>query len=153
MYQLRREVVVDAPIGEVWEFFSNPKNLQKITPSEMNFDVLSGAEEPTYAGQVICYKVNILPLVRVGWVTEITHVKEKAFFVDEQRFGPYRFWHHQHHFVAMGNRTKMVDIVHYKLPMLPFTGLVNKLFICKQLNQIFNYRTQQVDKLFGVVEY
>lgn len=148
---INRIITVNADITEVWDFFSQPRNLAKITPESMMFKIVSGNAEQTFAGQVIVYKVNVLPLVRVEWVTEITQCEEKKFFIDEQRFGPYRFWHHQHLFEDLGNgKTRMTDTVHYKLPLLPFSGLVNKLFIKKKLNSIFDYRTKVVQEVFGV---
>jgi ligand-binding SRPBCC domain-containing protein len=153
MFVITRRIQVNAPIDEVWDFFSKPSNLSKITPKEMNFEIVTGSAKETYSGQIICYKVSLLPLVRVKWVTLISECIEKSFFVDEQKFGPYRFWHHQHHFKDLGNgKTEMTDIVHYKLPLLPFSSLMNKLFISKKLNQIFDYRTKVVSEVFGTEE-
>ena len=153
MFVIKRRIVVNAEVAQVWDFFSKPGNLKKITPEEMNFEIISGNSQETYAGQVIVYKVSVLPLVRLKWVTLISECVENVFFVDEQRFGPYRFWHHQHHFKDLGNgTTEMTDIVHYKLPMIPFSKLVNRWFISKKLNQIFDYRSKVVSEVFGTDE-
>ena len=106
MFVIKRRIVVNAEVAQVWDFFSKPGNLKKITPEEMNFEIISGNSQETYAGQVIVYKVSVLPLVRLKWVTLISECVENVFFVDEQRFGPYRFWHHQHHFKDLGNDRK-----------------------------------------------
>lgn len=153
MQIIKRIIVVNTDITEMWDFFSKPKNLSKITPKDMMFKIVSGNAEQTYAGQVIVYKVNVLPFIRMQWVTEITQCIKGKMFIDEQRFGPYRFWHHQHLFEDLGSgKTKMTDIVHYKLPLVPFAGLVNRLLVKRQLDKIFNYRTKVVNELFGVEE-
>lgn len=82
------------------------------------------------------------------WVTEITHVKEGVYFVDEQRFGPYAFWHHQHHLLDAPGGMLMRDIEHYKVPLGPLGRLANRLFVHRQLQQIFNYRASTLEKIF-----
>lgn len=136
-------------IEKAWEFFSDPKNLSVITPPEMDFKILSTLhKKETYAGQIIQYDVSPLPFMRTRWVTEITHVNQPHFFVDEQRIGPYSIWHHQHHFEALPNGVLMTDIVHYQIPLGPIGDLMNSLFIRKKINAIFDYRTSQLNKLF-----
>ena len=86
-------------LEEAWIFFSNPANLKEITPADMGFQIVSKYHgTDMYAGQVIEYKVRPLFRIPIYWMTEITHVEDKKYFVDEQRFGPYSLWHHQHHF-------------------------------------------------------
>lgn len=141
-----------APISveEAWRFFSSPENLEKLTPSEMNFQVTSGKPEKAYPGQIITYKVSVVKGVRLNWVTEITQVKKNKFFIDEQRFGPYTMWHHEHFFEKIDeNSCWIVDKVSYKLPLGILGRLAQVLFVKKQLRGIFTYRTQQIDKLFG----
>lgn len=123
-----------------WHFFSDPGNLQKITPPDMNFRILSGAESKMYAGQVIIYKIQLFPLISIKWVTEITQVSEGDFFIDEQRFGPYKFWHHQHKFREIEGGTEIVDEIHYKLPFGILGTLINRLFVRKKLQRIFLFR-------------
>jgi ligand-binding SRPBCC domain-containing protein len=142
------------PIGidQAWDFFSNPQNLETITPGNMNFKTISKHHGDTmYAGQIIEYKVSPLLGIPLYWMTEITHVEDKSYFVDEQRFGPYRMWHHQHHFKVIGGGVEMTDIIHYKLPLWFLGDIANSLFVKKQINQIFDHRFKKVEDLFGKV--
>jgi ligand-binding SRPBCC domain-containing protein len=143
--------VQQLPIGldEAWDFFSNPKNLQQITPDNMGFTVISKHQgEKMYQGQIIEYTVKPLLGIPLYWMTEITHVDEKKYFIDEQRFGPYSLWHHQHHFKTTESGVEMTDIVHYKIPFWFFGDVANSLFVKKQLNEIFNYRFKKIEELF-----
>jgi len=117
VYSLKTVQQLPLNLDQAWDFFSNPKNLQKITPGDMGFTVISKYHgEKMYPGQIIEYTVKPLLGIPLYWMTEITHVMDKKFFVDEQRFGPYSLWHHQHHFKAVEGGVEMTDIVHYKLP-------------------------------------
>lgn len=141
MYNLKRKQVLPITLEEAWEFFSSPKNLGKITPSDMGFDIqyLSG-EKTTYAGQIIAYKIKVLPGIRMNWITEITHVKDLQYFIDEQRFGPYKLWHHQHHFKGTKEGVEMIDEVNYVIPFGVLGRLVHWLFVGRQVIAIFDYR-------------
>jgi ligand-binding SRPBCC domain-containing protein len=133
-----------------WEFFSNPANLKEITPGNLGFKVLSNHHgEKMYPGQIIEYKVKPVLGIPIYWMTEITHVQDKAFFVDEQRFGPYALWHHQHHFKAIDGGVEMTDIVHYRNPVGFLGDIANALFIKNQLKQIFEFRFNKTEELFG----
>ncbi len=135
----------------MWAFMCNPANLSAITPPYMGFTVLNAAETSTYAGQIIEYHVAPVLGIKLHWVTEITHVKAGEYFVDEQRFGPYAFWHHQHILEdTQEGGTLMKDLVHYKLPLGILGKAANTLFVKKQLESIFNYRHQKLEELFGV---
>ena len=137
-------------LDKAWIFFSNPANLQAITPDNMGFKVISKHHGDTmYAGQIIEYTVKPLLGIPLYWMTEITQVKDNQYFIDEQRVGPYSLWHHQHHFKAMEGGVEMTDIVHYKNPFWVLGKLANKLFVRKQLKEIFNYRFKKVEELFG----
>ena len=116
-HRLYNRQIIPAALDETWDFFSNPSNLKHITPAHMDFKVLSDQTELVYPGQIIEYKVKPLFRIPLYWMTEITQVKEGAYFIDEQRFGPYKFWHHQHFFRATENGTEIEDIVHYRLPL------------------------------------
>ncbi len=107
---------VEGPADAVWRFFSNPHNPPRITPPWLDLRVVSPAPERIYPGLILEYRVRPAPGLRVAWVTEITHVREGELFVDEQRFGPYRFWRHQHLFRATGRLVEVRDVVHYLLP-------------------------------------
>ncbi len=136
-------------LAEAWDFFSNPANLQQITPDSMGFEVISQYHGPKmYPGQLIEYHVKPLFGIRLYWMTEITHVTEGRYFVDEQRYGPYSLWHHQHHFKEVAGGVEMTDIVHYKIPFGWLGDLANSLMVRKKLQEIFDYRKQYVEKHF-----
>ena len=135
---------------EAWAFFSNPANLSKITPSHLGFKIISKHHgEKMYPGQIIEYKVKPVMGIPLYWMTEITHVEEKKYFVDEQRFGPYTMWHHQHHFEQTKEGVMMTDIVHYKLPLYFLGDFAHALFVKKQLKQIFDFRFEAAERLFN----
>lgn len=134
---------------EAWEFFSTPRNLDSITPPEIEFEILSQPGERMYDGQIISYRMKILPLVRVRWVTEIKSVEWGRSFVDEQRFGPYKFWHHHHTFEDIPGGVLMRDLVHYGLGFGPFGALANVVFVRKKLESIFAFRKEVLEKRLG----
>lgn len=150
VYSIKTIQNIPASLQEVWEFFSVGTNLQAITPAGMNFRIISKhTGEKIYAGQIIEYKVTPLFGIPVYWMTEITHVEHHQYFVDEQRFGPYKMWHHQHHFKEIPGGVEMTDIVHYKNPLWVLGDIANNLFIKKKLEQIFDFRYKKVEELFG----
>jgi ligand-binding SRPBCC domain-containing protein len=151
MYQLRFEQKIPTNIENVWNFISDPRNLKKITPSYMGFQITNEPiAEKMYAGMIIAYKVTPLLNIPLQWVTEITHVQEMEYFVDEQRIGPYLLWHHQHRISEIEGGTLMQDIVSYKPPFGPLGIMANSLIIEGQLKSIFEYRFQAVVREFGV---
>lgn len=152
--RVKYQQVVPASIKETWDFFSQPKNLKRITPDYMDFKVHTPQNELEfmYPGQIISYTVKPVLGIPVKWTTEITQVKEGRFFIDEQRSGPYKMWHHQHHFEEVPGGTKMTDIVHYLLPLGLLGTVARKLFIEKQLEEIFTYRKKVTTELFGVAD-
>jgi ligand-binding SRPBCC domain-containing protein len=151
MYQLRFEQKIPTNIENVWNFISDPRNLKKITPSYMGFQITNEPiAEKMYAGMIIAYKVTPLLSIPMQWVTEITHVQEMEYFVDEQRIGPYTLWHHQHRISEIEGGTLMQDVVSYKPPFGPLGILANSLIIESQLKSIFEYRFQAVVREFGV---
>lgn len=150
IYNLKTTQVLPLSLEAAWDFFSSPRNLSKITPREMGFQILyiSGGNK-TYQGQIIRYKVQIMPLVKVHWTTEITHVKEPYYFVDEQRFGPYALWHHQHHFREVEGGVEMVDEVNYAIPLGILGRMANWFFVERQVRSIFEYRRKVLAQYFG----
>ncbi len=149
-YSLKKTQFIPVTLDEAWAFFSNPANLQSITPARMNFRIISRHHGDTmYPGQIIEYKVSPLGGISMYWMTEITHVRDRVYFVDEQRFGPYSLWHHQHHFKEVPGGVEMTDIVHYKIPLGFIGDWANRLFIRKQLEDIFAYRVRRVEEIFG----
>jgi len=141
---------IPVSLKEAWDFFSDPSNLAAITPANMGFKIISkNHREKMYAGQIIEYKVSPVWNIPLYWMTEITHVMEGQYFIDEQRKGPYNLWHHQHHFNEIEGGIEMTDIVHYRIPLGFLGEIVNSLFIKKQLRKIFKYRFEKVEQLFG----
>jgi ligand-binding SRPBCC domain-containing protein len=148
MYTLKAEQVIPISLDVAWDFFSNPNNLPKITPSWLNLKVTSDLPDKMYQGMIITYKVYPVFGIPQNWVTEITTVKEKNFFIDEQRFGPYKFWHHQHHFKEINDGVEMRDIVSYALPFDPLSRSLNKLLVDKKVKGIFKFRKEVIGKYF-----
>jgi len=140
---------INASLEECWAFFSTPGNLKKITPKTMGFEITDFDSKPMYAGQIIQYKISPFLGLKLNWVTEITQVKDKVYFIDDQRFGPYSFWHHKHFFEATANGVKMTDVVHYALPFGFLGRIVNALIVKRQLKEIFDYRCVKVDQIFN----
>jgi ligand-binding SRPBCC domain-containing protein len=135
--------------GEAWKFFSSPSNLSRITPPGMKFTITSGnSGQEIYPGMIITYKVTPLPGLRVTWVTEISHVKEPEYFIDDQKSGPFRLWHHQHHFMAVDDGVEMTDIVTYAAPLGWLGLLAEKLVIGRRVRYIFEYRSKVMEDLF-----
>ena len=149
LYQLKSTQFLPISLDQAWDFLSDPRNLKTITPDYMGFEICDGADRPMYQGQIIQYIVTPVMGIKTKWVTEITHVVDKSFFVDEQRFGPYSLWHHQHHFKAIEGGVEMVDIVHYRIPFGPIGDVANSLFVRAKLKKIFDYRYEAVASLFG----
>jgi ligand-binding SRPBCC domain-containing protein len=149
-YQLKREQFVNKTIEEVWDFISSPRNLKVITPDYMGFDITTkDTPEKMYQGMIISYKVSPVLGIKTTWVSEITHVNHLKYFVDEQRVGPYKLWHHQHILEPKDGGTFMKDIVSYQPPFGLLGDIANSLIIKGKLNEIFNYRTKVVDELFN----
>ena len=149
MYTLERTQRIPISLEEAWQFFQNPSNLSKITPTEMGFQILSEVPDQMYSGLFIHYKVTPLLGIRMNWTTEITHVKRPHYFVDEQRVGPYRIWHHEHHFKEINGGVEMLDRVNYQLPLGAIGKMIHPLIVKKKLNEIFNHRIKQVEEIFG----
>ncbi len=150
IYTLKATQELPISLNEAWNFFSTPNNLEEITPNDLEFRTTSEVAEKAYVGQIITYKIGLLPGITTNWVTEITHIKEKEFFVDEQRFGPYAMWHHEHHYEALDNgHTLMTDKVSYKIPLGPLGHIAHALFVKKQLKHIFQFRYDTLTKKFN----
>jgi len=149
LHKLETTQFVPTSLDHCWDFFSSPKNLKEITPDYMGFEIIDGDTDTMYAGQIIQYYVKPVMNIPLKWVTEITQVKEREFFIDEQRFGPYKLWHHKHFFKEVDGGVEMRDLVHYALPLGFLGGIAHQLFIKKQLKTIFDYRFQKVNELFN----
>lgn len=149
-YSIKTVQKIPVSREKAWDFFSNPANLQTITPEGMGFEIISRHHgDKMYAGQLIEYKVKPVAGIPVYWMTEITQVKEGEYFIDEQRFGPYTLWHHQHHFREIPGGVEMTDIVHYKIPLGFLGRIAQGLFVKNKLRKIFDFRYRKVEELFG----
>lgn len=149
LYQFRSKESLPISINEAWDFFSNPKNLPQITPPWLNFEITSQLGDKMYAGMIIAYLVHPLFNIPTTWVTEITHVREPNFFVDEQRFGPYKFWHHQHIFREVKDGVEMEDVVSYAVPFGFLGAIMRKFVIDRKIREIFEFRSTKLVELFG----
>jgi ligand-binding SRPBCC domain-containing protein len=149
MYQLKRKQFVKTDLKTCWDFFSSPQNLKRITPPYMGFNIKFDLPEKMYEGLMIEYSVKPLLGIPMTWITEIKTVKDNLFFVDEQRKGPYKIWHHEHHFKEVEGGVEMTDIVSYELPLGVLGKFAHALFVKKQLEGIFNFRIKMVDEIFA----
>ncbi|MBS1530661.1 MAG: SRPBCC family protein [Bacteroidetes bacterium] len=150
-YTLKRETFIPTTLDNAWDFFTSPLNLAKITPPDMNFVVTSDFKEGSkvYPGMIITYKVAPLLGVKLNWMTEITQVKEKEYFIDEQRFGPYALWHHQHFFKQVEDGVEMRDIVNYAIGYGFIGRTANNLIVKKKLEEVFDFRERAIGEIFG----
>lgn len=150
IYRLHKKQKLPITKEQAWAFLSSPKNLKTITPDYMGFNILSGADRPMFAGQIIQYIVTPVLGIKTKWVTEITHIKEGEYFVDEQRFGPYALWHHKHFINEIEGGVEMEDIIDYKVPLGFLGQLAHPFLVEPKLNEIFEYRIKKLEALFGV---
>ncbi|MCF6132212.1 SRPBCC family protein [Flavobacterium wongokense] len=149
IYTLHTIQKLPISLEAAWNFFSNPKNLEIITPDDMAFKTISGDDRDIFPGQILQYTVSPLLGIKMKWVTEITHVVAKSYFVDEQRFGPYALWHHKHFFKEIPGGVEMEDIVDYALPMGIFGRMAHPFLVKPKLDEIFEYRREKLIELFG----
>ncbi|MBI2722371.1 MAG: SRPBCC family protein [Bacteroidetes bacterium] len=142
LHKLETTQFIKGDIDTLWDFISSPKNLAAITPAYLNFKIINETKSfnKMYAGQIIEYHVSPFMGIKLKWVTEISQVLNNHYFVDEQRFGPYAFWHHKHFIKQVEGGIEMIDIIHYKLPFGIFGRMANYLFVKNQLKEIFDYR-------------
>ena len=148
-YKLKRNQILPTDQASAWRFFSNPSNLRLITPPWLDFRITSQTPEEIYAGLIITYTIRPFAGIRVPWISEITHVRQPHFFVDEQRHGPFSFWHHKHHLQPVHGGIEKVDEVHYRLPGGLIAILAHTLSVHRKLMQIFDYRHKMLNQIFG----
>ncbi len=148
LYRLYRKQFLPISMEQSWAFFSNASNLSRITPEWLNFSILSNPPETVWPGLILHYRITVPPGIPMQWVTEITQVQEGKLFVDEQRFGPYKLWHHQHRFSEVDNGVEMEDEVHYMLPFGWIGQLAHTFHVRNQLNEIFNFRYNYLQQYF-----
>ena len=150
VYSLKAVQLINTTLDDAWNFFSSAENLAVITPKSLGFKIISAHQsEKMYAGQIIEYTVRPLFCIPVYWMTEITHMQPHQYFIDEQRFGPYTVWHHQHHFKEIESGIEMTDLVHYKIPFWFIGDIVNALVVKQKLKEIFDYRKKVIEERFG----
>jgi len=148
LYQLKVKQLLPMSLDKAWSFFSDPRNLSRLTPQWLNLKITSDLPDEMYEGMIISYKVHPILGIPINWVTEITSVVKKKYFIDEQRFGPYKFWHHQHLFKEIDGGIEMEDIVSYALPFDPLSRPLNKPLVGKKVKKIFEFREEVLKKLF-----
>ncbi len=136
-------------LDEAWDFLSSPNNLKLITPESMNFKIIDWDKKKAYPGQIIQYTVSPVLGIKIKWVTEITQVIRNNYFIDEQRFGPYSFWHHKHFIKEIDNGILMDDVIHYKIPFGLIGKIFNKIYVQNKLDKIFKYRENKLNEIFG----
>ena len=151
LFRLRKTQILPITIEDCWEFFSDPKNLKTLTPKYMGFKVIDYDETSIYSGQIIKYKITPFLGIKMDWVTEISNVQEKSFFIDEQRFGPYKFWHHKHKFKKISKGVEVIDIVDYALPLGPIGVFFQPILIKPKLEEIFCFREKKLFEIFGKI--
>jgi len=149
LYTLERSQVIRASLADVWQFFSDPHNLAKLTPRWLNLVVPANTPREVHPGMIITYRIRAVAGIPSTWVTEITQVLNNRLFVDEQRFGPYRFWHHQHHFRETEEGIEVRDLVHYSLPFGPLGRLAHVGLVKRRLEEIFDFRVIAIQAIFN----
>jgi ligand-binding SRPBCC domain-containing protein len=136
-------------IDKAWDFFATPNNLNAVTPKELDFHILTKVPEKMYEGLMIAYSLKPMLQIPVHWVTEVTHIKEHDYFVDEQRKGPYAIWHHEHHFEAKDGGVLMTDVLHYDIGLSFLGWVAGKLFVHRKVREIFAFRFQKLKETFN----
>lgn len=149
MRKLKQEQFLPIPLEKAWDFFATPKNLNEVTPKDLVFEITSELPDKMYEGLIINYKIKPMFNIPVNWCTEITHIKEFSFFVDEQRKGPYNIWHHEHHFKAVDGGVLMTDILHYDIGKSFLGWIAGQLFVHKKVREIFEFRYKVLDEYFN----
>lgn len=149
MYTLKRTQRVKASLPEVWHFLQHPGNLDRITPPDLKFAIVSEVPEIMYNGLIVEYRITIPWTGTWAWVTELKHIREGHSFVDEQRLGPYRFWYHYHEIREDGDNTVLFDQVSYMPPFGILGKALHQFYIRRTLNRIFDYRQEKIRQIFG----
>ena len=149
IYTPHKKQKLPISLEKAWNFLSNPKNLKIITPDYMSFDMITKTDRPLYTGQILQYIVTPLLGIKAKWVSEITHIEDKKYFVDEQLYGPYSLWHHKHFIKEIDGGVEMEDIIDYKIPLGILGQLVHPFLVKPKLEEIFSYRQKKLIELFG----
>jgi ligand-binding SRPBCC domain-containing protein len=147
LHKLHREQVVKTDIDTAWDFIRSPRNLKKLTPDDLSFEIVTDLPDEMYNGLLIEFQVGIPLLGKQSWLTEIKYVRQRHSFVDEQRLGPYRLWYHYHEIQPEDNGVRFIDEVHYALPLGPLGTIAHALYVRKTLLHVFNYRERMIPEL------
>ena len=148
IHKLEQTQFLPISLDTAWNFFATPKNLNEVTPTDMVFEITSNLPDKMYEGLMITYKIRPMLNIPINWCTEITHIKEREFFVDEQRLGPYNIWHHEHHFKEADGGVLMTDLLHYDIGKSICGWIAGELFVHKKVKEIFSYRYQVLENYF-----
>ena len=149
IYTFKQTQLIPASLDVVWDFFFTPGNLELITPPEVNFKtILQTGGFRMYSGQLISYRLSPFRFLRVQWTTEIKNVTPKSYFVDDQKFGPFAMWYHQHFFKEKDGGVEMIDEVNYAVSFGLVGRLANSLLVENQVKNIFKFRAEAVDRIF-----
>lgn len=149
MTKLKQEQFLPITLEQAWDFFATPKNLNEVTPTDLVFEIISELPDKMYEGLIITYRIKPMLNIAITWCTEITHIQDHEFFVDEQRKGPYNIWHHEHHFREVPGGVLMTDILHYDIGKSIFGWIAGKLFVHKKVNEIFQFRYKTLETYFA----
>jgi ligand-binding SRPBCC domain-containing protein len=149
LYKLKTKQFLPITLQQAWAFFSSPDNLALITPNRLNFEIVSiSRDRSMHEGQIIQYKITVLPFVRMRWKTEITEVVDLRSFTDVQRKGPYSYWSHKHIFMEVKGGIEMTDELEYAMPLGQVGRLAHFLFVGREVKSIFDYRFHVLEKYF-----
>jgi ligand-binding SRPBCC domain-containing protein len=151
IHTLNAQQDLPCSLEQAWDFFSNPRNLARITPPEIGFEITTpDLPERIYPGMMIQYRVRPLLGIPMTWLSEITFLEHQRYFIDEQRIGPYAIWHHEHGFRAKADGTvTLEDRITYTLPFSPLGDIVHPWLVRPQLQRIFAYRKEITEQLFA----
>lgn len=149
MYTLHKEIEVEASLDKVWEFISHPQNLDRITPDDMEFRIVTEVPDQMFNGLLVEYRVRIPLMGWQVWVSELKHIEPGRYFVDEQKIGPYRFWYHEHRIEPAGDKVTVIDHVSYEVPFGFIGRIAHSLFIRPTLERIFLHREKMFKDLMS----
>ncbi|MFP4261065.1 MAG: SRPBCC family protein [Opitutales bacterium] len=149
IYQLQREQVVQTDLETAWDFISTPVNLDRITPPDLSFEIVTDLPDTMHEGLLIEYRVGIPFLGKQTWLTELKHIRERHSFVDEQRVGPYKLWYHYHEITEVEGGIRFLDRVRYLMPFDPFGRIAHPFFVAPQLKKVFDYRAKVTPQLLA----
>ncbi|MCY3555175.1 MAG: SRPBCC family protein [Gemmatimonadetes bacterium] len=149
VYRLKRTQMLPVSLDVAWDFLCRPEHLRDLTPPGVGLTVTSDLPARMYPGLIITYRLGLYSMLYFNWVTEITQAEPLSYFIDEQRSGPYRFWHHEHRLRSVEGGVEMNDLIHYALPFGVLGRMVHAAIVKNQLNAIFDYRREALADRFG----